>query len=128
MIIAKKTTSTGSPKQNHRNPTELLRSIKGEVHDGIGKDEGDRAGPRVVEPKEELLEWLKEAVHDRVGEAGDVLGGIRVGGGEPIRDGLEPEGGQPVQGVLPSQPQEPAVVVLVVHKGDVEAKGVEELG
>jgi len=128
VIITKKTTSTGSPKQNHRDPTELLGSIKGEVHDGIRKDECDRARTRVIEPKEELLEWLKEVVHDRLGKGGDVLGGIRVGGGEPIRDGLEPEGGQPVQGVLPSQPQEPAVVVLVVHKGDVEAKGVEELG
>ena len=101
----------------------------GERHHTIGEDECDRGRFRLsIEPKDELLEGFKEVVHDGVGEGVDVLSRITVRGRKAIGDGFEAEGGKAIEGGGAPRPQQPAVVVLGVDKGDVEASGVEELG
>ena len=123
--VAHEAASASRPEENVGN-SKLLSSVKSEAHDAVRNYARDRRAV-VVEFGNKVFKVRQAVFSGGITEAGDVLGGIDIGGRETIRNGLELEGGGALQGVWTPSFEKAAMVVFCVDKGDMEPSEMEEL-
>ncbi|WVZ66741.1 hypothetical protein U9M48_015925 [Paspalum notatum var. saurae] len=114
-----------------RRQAHLLGDVHGIPHGAVGDDAADRRDAvRAVQPLHERPDGGRSRPARGLAERPDVLRGIQAGRREAVGDGLEPEalGAGDVEGAGAPRAEEPAVVVLGVDEGDVEAARVQRLG